>query len=173
MRAWLQVHPEREDPQAPLWIGHNPRNLGERISKHQVYGHWNRAIQLSGVPKFTPHDLRHTAATRDAESGYNELDLRTKYGWGAKSEMAAHYVKQRRSHQEDLARRSVGVGPDGLPVPLCKRDLDETACPFCAERIKAAAIKCKHCGERVPERDAVRPGDPKQDSTSDGFEADA
>jgi len=24
-------------------------------------------------------------------------------------------------------------------------------CPFCAEKIKDAAIKCKHCGEWLPE----------------------
>lgn len=24
---------------------------------------------------------------------------------------------------------------------------DETTCPFCAESVKRAAIKCKHCGE--------------------------
>ena len=27
---------------------------------------------------------------------------------------------------------------------------DEKACPFCAEMVKAAAVKCKHCGSEIP-----------------------
>ena len=29
---------------------------------------------------------------------------------------------------------------------------DEVACPFCAETIKRAAKKCKHCGSDIPAR---------------------
>jgi uncharacterized C2H2 Zn-finger protein len=36
---------------------------------------------------------------------------------------------------------------------------DETACPFCAETIKAAAIKCKHCGEMLTSNDEPGAGE--------------
>ena len=32
---------------------------------------------------------------------------------------------------------------------------DTKLCPFCAEEIKSAAIKCKHCGEMLAERPAA------------------
>jgi hypothetical protein len=36
------------------------------------------------------------------------------------------------------------------PVVQPKAPTDERPCPFCAEAIKKAAIKCRHCGSEVP-----------------------
>lgn len=36
------------------------------------------------------------------------------------------------------------------PVAQPKISTDERPCPFCAETIKKAAIKCRHCGSDVP-----------------------
>ena len=43
--------------------------------------------------------------------------------------------------------RDLGAARVVTEAPLMDAEKD---CPFCAERIKAAAIKCKHCGSEIP-----------------------
>lgn len=43
-----------------------------------------------------------------------------------------------------------GRRPTSDQVAASLSDRDIRPCPFCAEPIKSAAIKCKHCGEEVP-----------------------
>lgn len=131
--AWMRVHEHRSDTHAPLFYCEGTGNHGMRSSKHYVYRTWTRAFLATGTAPFTPHDLRHTAATRDGASGMNEFDLNDKYGWHPKSGMASHYVKIQAAHREAVARRSVGIGPDGLPLSATRLSEDQVE-----KRIRAA-----------------------------------
>jgi hypothetical protein len=98
------------------------------------------------------HDFRHSRATRRADWG--EAKLRLYHGWSRMSDMPSRYV---RTHIDDLRTQvlqDAGITP---------RDPDKVGgspsgmkdCPMCAEEIKAAAWRCKHCRElRLAPRNA-------------------
>lgn len=47
-------------------------------------------------------------------------------------------------------KRPEQVGVEAPAAPASRQELPETkACPYCAEQILLAAIKCKHCGSEV------------------------
>lgn len=47
------------------------------------------------------------------------------------------------------------IGPDRNATAIDSADMYLVQCPYCAEDIRPEAIKCKHCGERLPSTDAV------------------
>jgi hypothetical protein len=48
------------------------------------------------------------------------------------------------------------------PIEISKKS-DTKDCPFCAEKIKIKAIKCKHCGSVLPPKKPIRSLESKSD----------
>ena len=60
LAAWLEVHPQADDPDAPLWLGQRGP-LTDRSAVNRMLAKYARR---AGVKPFGPHVLRHTFATR-------------------------------------------------------------------------------------------------------------
>src|ERR1700676_1727290 len=57
------------------------------------FGNWFKsACKAAGVPG-SAHGLRKAGATRAAENGATEAQLRAIFGWGERSKEPAHYVR--------------------------------------------------------------------------------
>lgn len=92
LNMWLQNHPQRNDPDAPLWINLSTVNRFKPLSYPALAKILRVAVERSGITKkVTPHKLRHSRATflasRITESQMNEI-----FGWNQGSDMPSIYV---------------------------------------------------------------------------------
>ncbi|HUR26395.1 MAG TPA: site-specific integrase [Candidatus Thermoplasmatota archaeon] len=127
LKAWLEVHPWAHEGEAPLFTAlgffRHPRKLNDDVLNDVI-----REVfaLVGGRPKgarthYTAHDFRHTSATRYAESGATDSDLRDRYRWSATSPLPAWYVHQRekRRRERALATARVGSAPTlAAPAPV-------------------------------------------------------
>lgn len=62
---------------------------------------WTEARELAGVPDFVPHNSRHQATTHLAESGADQMTMKSILGW-TDGKMWEHYSTPRRAHKASV-----------------------------------------------------------------------
>jgi integrase/recombinase XerD len=145
LSAWLNVHPMRDDPDAPLWVNlWNPK-YDRRIGAWS-YPAMNKMIRetarKSGIKKkcITTYLFRHTAATRDARNGFNEALLCKKYGWAIGSKMPRTYIHLAGN---DLQAKTAQVYGG---IELEKPKPQTLKCPKCKLENHPTNQCCSRCG---------------------------
>jgi integrase len=108
LASWLNIHPDKGDPGAPLWvvIGNTKRMSRHRSGKKGTYRReWSYALKYGAIAsmikrlakkagirkKVNPHAWRHARATFLANK-LTEQQLKHLFGWTQSSRMAATYV---------------------------------------------------------------------------------
>lgn len=93
LQAWYELHPQKHDPKAPLWLTMSNRELMERLSANALWYFVSKAGKKAALKKdLWPHLFRHTAATERARLGWNEGQMRAFFGWAKGSDMPSLYV---------------------------------------------------------------------------------
>lgn len=119
LKALLSVHAHDDGAASPLFLNLRKRGGDGRMTENGARRLIHRLAESSGVNErrpwdfnVTPHDFRHTCATKKARLGWNAEDLKKFFGWTSASRMAAHYVHL---NYEDIGAR---VAKDhGLVIP--------------------------------------------------------
>lgn len=152
LQAWLNIHPFREKPDAPLWYSTRSKS---GISYPYLYKLVVRLSKQAGIKKkVTPHVFRHSRLTELAKY-LPEQKLKLFAGWTPDSKMASVYVHLSGKDLDEDILSLHGLETQKLTAPLKKTSLTPKECPRCQEKNPATAKYCLHCGMILDEKTAL------------------
>jgi integrase len=147
--AWLEQHPRRNEPNAPLWAGITDRRFGEPIEYRTVVKMLSTLARRQGVTKpVNPHSFRHSRATEYAKNpSLSPAVWEKMMGWQPGSAMTKIYQHLSGSDVEDAVLRAHGLqrvpGSEALSQKLPK------TCGRCRRINSPDARFCTGCGGPV------------------------
>ncbi|HSV80096.1 MAG TPA: superinfection immunity protein [Ramlibacter sp.] len=105
--------------------------------------HFVSLIALYFAPTYVAHSREH--GSRTGITVLNVLLGWTVLGWLI-ALIWAYSGEAKRTEAEPRPARDAAPSTCAAAPPQKSMDAGEKLCPFCAETVKVAAIKCKHCG---------------------------
>lgn len=89
---WVENHPLKEKPEAPLWVGTGTRNKNRAISYHNARKLIHKLAKKANLKKnIHTHLFRHSRATHLANH-FTEAQMNHYFGWVQGSSMPSTYV---------------------------------------------------------------------------------
>ena len=109
---WLQEHPDRENPNAPLFCGLWSKRRGQSINYRTIYEMLRDTFKRANIKKpFNPHHFRHSRATELAKH-LTEARLCQHMGWIIGSKEARTYVHLSGKDLDSGYRKMYGLPVD-------------------------------------------------------------
>ncbi|MGD6805892.1 MAG: tyrosine-type recombinase/integrase [Candidatus Bathyarchaeia archaeon] len=152
LMEWIEEHPCRDNPEAPLWCSLASNYMGERLSYRYFRVLIKRLARKAGVKKdIWPYLYRHTTLTAMAKV-FTESRLEQFAGWTYGSKMTRRYVHFSARDLEDAVLELHGLkspeGNNGLA-----RLVD---CPRCGNKNPFGNVRCTMCGMVLDRETALK-----------------
>ncbi|MGD0318930.1 MAG: tyrosine-type recombinase/integrase [Nitrososphaerales archaeon] len=154
LSRYLETHPLRHDPHAPLWVTESTNHLNQRLG----WVRWNRIMkqtaEKAGVnnKRIHAYALRHGSIT-EAARHFTDSELKILYGWTMNSKMPAVYVHLSARDIEPKLEQVYS----GKPMQPIKPEFSPASCPRCKERNTPGLVYCGRCGTPLDESEAAKP----------------
>lgn len=137
---WISVHPEKSNPDAPLWILLTARNRGKFMNYPAISQVLKKVAARAGVKKrIHAHAFRHSRATDLAKLGFSQAQLSSCLGWTQGTKMAQTYIHLSGQDTDDALLHAYGLKKSEERAPLC-------ACARCNKQNEPSARYCRNCG---------------------------
>lgn len=142
LMAWIQNHPLRGRPNAPLWVNMGTVNRYEPMSYPALAKTLRAAAEKAGLKKKVhPHKLRHSRATFLA-SKLTEAQMSQLFGWRQGSKMPSIYVHLSGRDLDEAVLGVYGLKKRSEEEPKLKPKI----CPRCQTSNQFDAKFCVKCG---------------------------
>jgi integrase/recombinase XerD len=142
LQAWVQNHPLRQNPGAPLWVNMGTVNRFKAMGYPALAKVLKVAAERAGLAKKVhPHKLRHSRATFLA-SKLTEAQMNQVFGWRQGSDMPSIYVHLSGRDLDDAILGVYGLKHLEEREPKLKPKL----CPRCGVSNAIEAKFCMKCG---------------------------
>jgi site-specific recombinase XerD len=143
---WLDAHPLKDKPNAPLWLGREGEPLGYAALAKVI----RRVFERAEIKKhFNPHLFRHSRATWCAEQGWSTYEMCKHFGWELDSGMPAVYISLVDKDVHNKMRESYGIQTDRAEKIEARKPQN---CPRCTIMNEAKAQFCYKCGMALDTR---------------------
>jgi integrase len=138
---WLNVHPNRGDPDSPLWVGEGRGGMIP-LRYEAVRALIQRLADRAGIQKsVNPHSFRHSRATFLSKR-LTEAQMDQLFGWVQGSKMHSIYVHLTGRDVDGALLSIYGLAQDREEHPTLKVVL----CPRCKEPCGPTVDHCPKCG---------------------------
>jgi site-specific recombinase XerD/ribosomal protein L40E len=152
LATWINNHPFRENPDAPLWVSQGTRNRDKPLMHRTVVGLLKRAAIRAGIRKrIYPHLFRHSRATHLANH-LTEAQMKEFFGWVRNSDMASVYVHLSGRDVDDALLRLNGIETGEKKEVEFKPKI----CYRCNEKNSPIAKFCDKCGSPLDVNTALK-----------------
>lgn len=139
--AWLSQHPQREDPEAPLWVR---QRAPTAVAYRGISFMLQRLFRRAGIRKpFHPHIFRHSRVTYVLANGImNEQQAKKYFGWTPASDMPGSTY----AHLIDTDVNNAILRENNLaPHQEAHRELQPVKCRICEHLSPPRSEYCQRC----------------------------
>ncbi|MBN1244299.1 tyrosine-type recombinase/integrase [Candidatus Bathyarchaeota archaeon] len=154
LASWLSIHPFKNDPNAPLWVGVGTVGRGDPLSYDGARALLRRLAKKAGLKKRVyTHLMRHTRATELANI-LTEAQMKEHLGWVPGSDMPSTYVHLSGRDVDGAILKAHGITVD--QETKAKVALILTKCPRCDQESSSDAQFCPKCGMVLNDKAALK-----------------
>ena len=147
---WIDSHPLKDDPDAPLWIILEKPKFGEPMNYHTATSLLRRTMKRAGIVKHINLKLfRHSEATNSAKF-MTEAQMKIRHGWTNDSKMPANYVHLVNSDVDEAYLKHLGIKPREEEI----QDLPRK-CTICSMMNSPDSSICTKCGKPLDLKKAM------------------